>query len=162
MDVQMEVWEYIGTLTTWVPTGLDRYGTIQYQQSARVGQKFRVNPDAREAYENLLEDPTRSIFVKGSLRRVDKPEESPVKAVPEDDLRAMFKVRGMGFQAGVKKLADEPFRRLLRIAEESDISVAQQKFLTEHRRERFPVGGPTSQYEELVKSNDVAKSDTLE
>lgn len=161
---EMETWEYVGTRRVYVPVSTVNGSDWRRQKMTRQGQKVRVDPQAREEYENYISDLDKSIFRNGSLRRVDKPEENTEAASStQEDLAGLFSRRGKGFQAAVRKLEDEPLRRLLVLATERDVTVAQQKFLDEYKRERFPLrDGPTSQYERLAADRDVIVSDTLE
>ena len=159
----METWEFVGTRKVYVPIAGTSGPDWRRQKMTRHGQKVRVDPVVREEYENFIADLDRSIFRNGSLRRVDEPAEAPAANVTDDDLEVLFSKRGQGFRSAVKKLEDEPFRRLLVMAVDRDVTVAQQQFLDEYKRERFPLNdGPTSQYKALADSKDVVESDTLE
>lgn len=160
----METWEFVGTRRVYVPVSSGPGPDWRRQKMTRQGQKVRVDSAVREEYENFISDLDKSIFRDGSLTRVDKPEENTDAAgVTDGELDSLFSKRGKGFQAAVKKLDDEPFRRLLVMAVERDVTVAQQRFLDEYRRERFPLhDGPTSEYKRLAADRDVVVSDTLE
>lgn len=162
MSEKREIWEYVGTHLMRVPTAIGRGGELVRQPATRPGQKFQVDPEARETYENLISDLSMSLFRSGGLRRLDKPEENPETAPSNQELEELFSKRGTGFQVSAKKLSDHGLRRLYQMAQDREITVTQDKFLSEYMRERFPSGGPTAAYKALEDARDVVVADSLE
>lgn len=120
-----------------------------------VGQRLRLSTTDREIAQERIRDTEHDPFANGMLRRIDSGERLEQKSKDElsdEDLQEVFSITGDEFEAIVSNLSELNIRRMKGMAEAVDATSSQTAFLNKIIEERFPIGGTTPTYEEMMRS----------
>lgn len=120
-----------------------------------VGQRLRLSTTDREIAQERIREAEHDPFRNGTLRRIDTGErlDEPSKdELSDDDLTEIFNLTGDEFEAIVGELSELNIRRMNGMAESVDATASQIAYLKKTIEERFPIGGSTPTYEEMMRA----------
>lgn len=154
-----EVWESQVPGRTWVETR-DYDGRPRNINVVGIGQRLRIRTPDRIRAQERLRNEALDPFKNGTLVRVDKPQaEDPMTDSPDalngEELAACFALDLDDFREYVDSLGEVNLRRLKKMAPEIDASLNQTKFIDELIAERYPIGGDTPTYREMMQGPNV-------
>lgn len=153
-----EIWESLIQGDIWVPV-TDAQGK---ERTVRVrgGGKLRLTPLDRELIQEICVSSDLDMFTNGFLRRIDADQNEDPKtasnvALDVGDLVAVFELGGDEFNAKVDTLNEICVRRMIDLADAADATVSQANYLKESLAERWPIGGDTPTYREMMADEKV-------
>lgn len=156
---QMETWELTLPGRVHVNT-TNHLGREKDVSAVGKGGRLRLSALDRELNEEQIRVPSMNPFRNGMLVQVGGPKlEGDVRkeAVPDSDLLEFFAVRDEeDFKELISEVGEVNLRRLQMMAEDPavDVTVTQKRAIEELIVERYPIGGDTPTYREMMGSQD--------
>ena len=153
-DPAEEVWENQVPGRTWVEFR-DFDGRPRSTSVVGVGQRLRIRTADRVRHQERIAKAALDPFRNGTLVRVDANQqddattESP-DALSTEELKAAFELELDDFRDYVATLGEVNVRRLKVLAPQVDATLNQTAFIDELVAERYPVGGDTPTYREMM------------
>jgi hypothetical protein len=149
-----EIWESQVPGRTWVETR-DYDGRPRNLSVVGIGSRLRLRSPDRIRVQERLQSEALDPFKNGTLIRIDKEQsEDPMTASPDalsnEELQSIFALDLDDFREYVSSLGEVNLRRLKVMAPEVDASLNQTKFVDELIAERYPLGGDTPTYREMM------------
>ena len=160
-----EIWECTTGATVWVWINDVRQGGYMKQRvGGRAGgsKRLRITTDERRYNEELVIDEMadHNPFRNGLLMLISsaKVDDIDISAhLTDQDLHDMLEFRDPElFEAAVAEMQHELVIRRLKALAETEGTVAQNDFLNDLLRVRYPIGGTQSVVQEML--NEEAKS----
>lgn len=156
---QTEIWEL--TLPGRVHVNVTNHLGREKDLSAKgKGGRIRISTLDRELAEEQIRVPQINPFRNGMLVQVGGPKlegDTRKEAVADEDLLDFFQVKDeSGFKELIEEVGEVNLRRLQMMSEDPavDVSVVQKRALEELIVERYPIGGDTPTYREMMGSQD--------
>lgn len=120
-----------------------------------VGQRLRISTTDREIAQERIRGEEHDPFRNGTLRRIDtgeRLEEKSKDELSDEDLTEVFTLTGDEFETIVDELSELNVRRMNAMADTVDATSSQSAYLKKIIEDRYPVGGTTPTYEEMMRS----------
>lgn len=120
-----------------------------------VGSRLRLTTTDREIAQERIRDTAHDPFRNGMMRRIDSAASEADRAhdeLSDDDLTEIFTFTGAEFEDVVNALSEVNIRRLNAMAEAVDATASQTAFLKKLIQTRYPIGGSTPTYDEMIGS----------
>jgi hypothetical protein len=148
-----EIWESCVQGRTWVEI-TDHKGAPKSVSVLGEGQRLRIGTADRLRNQEVCRDPNLDPFTNGALMRVDKdgqddPSTQSKQTHTEADLKLVFTLEEDAFREYVSELNELNVRRLKALAPDH-ATVWQDKHLAEQLVARWPIGGDTPTYREMM------------
>lgn len=157
LSEQTEIWEL--TLPGRVHVNvLNHLGREKDLTARGKGGRIRLSTLDRELAEEQIRVPQINPFRNGMLVQVGGPKlEGDIRkeAVPDEDLIEFFSMKDeAGFMELIQEVGEVNLRRLQMMAEDPavDVSVVQKRAIDELIVDRYPIGGDTPTYREMMGS----------
>lgn len=159
LSEQIEVWEL--TLPGRVHVNVTNHlGREKGLSAVGKGGRLRLSTLDRELNEEQIRVPQLNPFRNGMLVQVGGPKlegDQRKEAIPDEDLAEFFAVTGEeDFRELIEEVGEVNLRRLQMMAEDPSINVTvtQSNMIKELIQERYPIGGDTPSYRELMGDRD--------
>jgi hypothetical protein len=157
LSEQTEVWEL--TLPGRVHVAVTNHLGRERDLTAKgKGSRLRLSTLDRELAEEQIRVPQINPFRNGMLVQVGGPKlEGDVRkeAIADDELVEYFGVKDEdSFKELIEEVGEVNLRRLQTMAEDPaiDVTVVQSRAITELIADRYPIGGDTPTYREMMGS----------
>lgn len=118
-----------------------------------VGSRLRLSTTDREITQERIRSVEHDPFLNGTLRRIDsgaKESDRSADELSDEDLRGVFEMTGPEFEDVVAALSEVNIRRMKELAPKVDATASQTAFLAKIIQQRFPIGGSTPTYDEMM------------
>lgn len=120
-----------------------------------VGSRLRLTTTDREIAQERIRDIDLDPFTNGTLMRIDSAARAENRArdeLADSDLEEVFNLTGGEFEGIVRELSETNVRRMHAMAVKVDATASQSGFLKKLLDERYPIGGTTPTYEEMMRA----------
>lgn len=139
-----EIWESTieGRISVVVENSKGRPQTISI---VGKGSRLRVTEEERLLVQEVVRDNQNDPFTNGMLVQINRDADSVASdnELTDEDLAALFELKGEEFDETVKALSEVNVRRLKGMVVEKDAANSQREFLTDYIQERWPIGSDT-------------------
>ncbi len=152
-----EIWETTTGGRVWVEVTNEKGQPRALSAGGRAGARLRITSEDREIAQERILNPDLDPFTNGLLVRIDTDQQGDdrtksVNALNTEQLVEVFAKTGKKFHDAVDSFNELTVRRLLAIAKDVDATNSQITYLEKAVEERWPIGGDTPTYREMMTS----------